>query len=94
MFNNPFQFMARNGNEVVKRDITLIDETATQVVMTLWGEQVFIFYEIQTSSFQAKDFDDEGVGHAIGIKGALVREFNGNMVEIDHLVAISFNSSG
>ncbi|CAJ0963443.1 unnamed protein product, partial [Mesorhabditis belari] len=58
------QFTARNGNEVVKRDVTLIDESGTQVAMTLWAQH-------------AKDFDDEGTGHTIGIKGALVREFNG-----------------
>jgi len=49
-----------------KREIFLVDESNTEVSVTLWGEQ-------------AKEFDKNNVGQVVGIKGANVKEFNGGV---------------
>ncbi|VDL86851.1 unnamed protein product [Nippostrongylus brasiliensis] len=58
------KFISRGGRDCVKRDLQLIDQTATVVQFTLWGEQ-------------AEHFDDHALGQVISIKGALVKEWNG-----------------
>ncbi|CAJ0577228.1 unnamed protein product, partial [Mesorhabditis spiculigera] len=57
------EFTAKSGNEVVKRDVSLIDDTGTMVTLTLWGDQ-------------AREFETNP-GQVIGIHGARVKEFNG-----------------
>ncbi|CAD5228882.1 unnamed protein product [Bursaphelenchus okinawaensis] len=54
---------AKDGRTLHKRSINLIDDTKTQVQLTLWEDD-------------AHNFDYQ-VGDIIGLKGASVREFNG-----------------
>lgn len=49
---------------MTKREIFLIDQTCTVVQFTLWNDQ-------------AREFEDEALGQVIGIKGAPVKEWNG-----------------
>uniref|UniRef100_A0A915CMF3 Replication protein A subunit n=1 Tax=Ditylenchus dipsaci TaxID=166011 RepID=A0A915CMF3_9BILA len=49
-----------------KRDLFLIDESAAEVSLTLWGDK-------------AKEFNMAHLHEVIGIKGALVKEFNGGV---------------
>ncbi|VDM57629.1 unnamed protein product [Angiostrongylus costaricensis] len=58
------KFISKQGRDCVKRDVELIDQTATVVQLTLWGEQ-------------AENFEDHALGQVISIKGALVKEWNG-----------------
>lgn len=50
--------------DLSKRDVTLIDESCTQIQFTLWGDSV-------------DKITSDNIGHVFGIKGASVREFNG-----------------
>jgi len=55
--------VSRAGKELVKREITLVDRSATEVSLTLWGTT-------------AETFD--GVGNPIvAVKGARISDFNG-----------------
>ncbi|KAJ1347782.1 hypothetical protein KIN20_038384 [Parelaphostrongylus tenuis] len=58
------KFISKQGRDCVKRDVQLIDQTATVVQLTLWGEQ-------------AENFEDHALGQVISIKGAIVKEWNG-----------------
>ncbi|XP_012542011.1 replication protein A 70 kDa DNA-binding subunit [Monomorium pharaonis] len=51
------------GRELVKRDISIVDDSGTMVTVTLWGKQ-------------AEDFDGSD-NTILAIKGARVGEFNG-----------------
>uniref|UniRef100_A0A1I7XQW7 REPA_OB_2 domain-containing protein n=1 Tax=Heterorhabditis bacteriophora TaxID=37862 RepID=A0A1I7XQW7_HETBA len=59
------EFTARSGRDCIKREIQLVDRSGTVVQFVLWGEQ-------------AKSFEEEGLGQVIGIKGAQVKEWNGD----------------
>jgi replication factor A1 len=48
-----------------KRDIFLVDKSGTETCLTLWGNE-------------AKNFSIP-LGTVIGVKGALVKEFNGEI---------------
>jgi replication factor A1 len=62
----PFQTIStKDGRELNKRDITMADDTATSMEVTLWGEKG-----------KLPDSDFEG-WPVIGIKGVLIKEFNG-----------------
>jgi ssDNA-binding replication factor A large subunit len=52
-----------------KRNVTLVDQSCTAVTMTLWANQ-------------ASSFGSENTGRILAIKGASVREFNGNHTSI------------
>ncbi|KAM3724830.1 putative replication factor Asubunit [Dirofilaria immitis] len=65
--NDIMQVTARStGAHLEKRDIMLIDMSETEITLTFWGEQ-------------ARTYDKEIEGQTIGIKGAFVKEFNGNL---------------
>jgi ssDNA-binding replication factor A large subunit len=51
-----------------KRDVFLVDKSGTEISLTLWNELAQNFEYLP--------------GKVIGIKGALVREFNGIFYEI------------
>ena len=53
----------------MKRDISLVDRSGTEVIMTLWGEQ-------------AETLDASHIGEVIALKGATVKEFNGTCNDI------------
>lgn len=56
---------SRAGKELTKREISLVDDSNTSVMLTLWGEQ-------------AGEFEAEGrEGHVLAIKGARVGDFGG-----------------
>jgi len=56
-------FVSRAGKEMTKRDIVIVDQTATEIQVTLWGNT-------------ARDF--AGDGHPIvAVKGARVSDFSG-----------------
>ena len=53
----------RAGKELNKREITIVDRSATEVLLTLWGER-------------ANNFDGSGFP-VVATKGAKVSDFNG-----------------
>ncbi|CAI4224683.1 unnamed protein product [Auanema sp. JU1783] len=59
-------FVSRAGKNMTKRDIHLIDGTGTIVQLVLWGEQ-------------ARSMDENAPGQVIGIKGCMVKEWNGSI---------------
>lgn len=64
--NEVQQLTARkSGQPLNKRDLELIDQSETIVVLTLWGEQ-------------ALNYGSEYEHQTVGIKGAMVREYNGS----------------
>mmetsp|Transcript_16132 Transcript_16132/g.37766 ORF Transcript_16132/g.37766 Transcript_16132/m.37766 type:complete len:461 (-) Transcript_16132:54-1436(-) len=58
-------FTSKEGRDLVKRDITIADDTATTMVVTIWGDR---------AKQADKDFADHPV---IGLKGVQVKEWNG-----------------
>jgi len=56
---------AKDGRELTKRDITIADDTATSMQVTLWGDKG-----------KLPDSDYEG-NPVIALKGILIKEFNG-----------------
>uniref|UniRef100_A0A915N4P8 Replication protein A subunit n=2 Tax=Meloidogyne TaxID=189290 RepID=A0A915N4P8_MELJA len=60
----PTQVMSRKDQRLLdKREVFLVDKSGTEICLTLWNEMV--------QSFEVEP------GKVIGIKGAVVREFNG-----------------
>nr|QDO16185.1 replication protein A 70 kDa DNA-binding subunit [Lingulodinium polyedra] len=58
-------FTSREGKELVKREITIADDTATSIGVTLWGER-------------AKQEGSTLEGHPVAcLKGVVVKEWNG-----------------
>jgi len=64
-FKPPFSFTSQAGKELVKREITLADDTAMSMMVTLWGDRA-----------QQPDaiFDNHTL---VSIKGVIVKEWNG-----------------
>lgn len=60
-----FGFTSRDGKELVKREITLADDTATSMGVTLWGDR---------AKQEDSVFDNQPV---VCLKGVLVKEWNG-----------------
>uniref|UniRef100_A0A158Q667 Replication protein A 70 kDa DNA-binding subunit n=1 Tax=Dracunculus medinensis TaxID=318479 RepID=A0A158Q667_DRAME len=59
------QVTSRSTGQILeKRDLMLIDQSGTTVALTFWGEQ-------------ARKYDKHFEHQTVGIKGALVREYNG-----------------
>merc|ERR1712187_1095148 len=56
---------AKDGRELTKRDITLVDDTANSMAVTLWGS----FAKIEDAKFEGNP--------GIGIKSVVGKEFNG-----------------
>lgn len=55
----------KDARQLDKRDVFLVDESGSEVTMTLWGDA-------------ATAFDpNANAGKVIGIKGCMVKEFNG-----------------
>jgi ssDNA-binding replication factor A large subunit len=50
---------------LIRRNVTLVDDGCVQVQLTLWSDDV-------------DKITPDMIGNVIGIKGAPVREFNGN----------------
>jgi len=62
----PYQSItAKDGRELQKRDITIADDTATSMEVTLWGDKG----KLSDSDFQGCPI--------IGLKGVFIKEFNG-----------------
>jgi replication factor A1 len=60
-------FTSRDGKELVKREITVADDTATSIVVTLWGER-------------AKREDSAFAGNPVVVmKGVTYKEWNGGL---------------
>jgi replication factor A1 len=60
-----YSFTSKDGKELVKREITIADDTATSISVTLWGDR-------------AKQEDSVFEGNPVAcIKGVLVKEWNG-----------------
>ncbi|CAI4225242.1 unnamed protein product [Auanema sp. JU1783] len=59
-------FVSRAGKNMTKREVNLIDTTGTIVQLVLWGEQ-------------ARNMDENASGQVIGIKGCVVKEWNGSI---------------
>lgn len=58
-------FTSKDGKELVKREVTLADDTGMTMLVTLWGDR-------------AKQEDKVFGGHpAIGLKGVVIKEFQG-----------------
>jgi len=62
----PFMaFTSREGKELVKREVTLADDTATSITVTLWGDR---------AKQEDKNFEGNPV---MCLKGVALREWNG-----------------
>jgi len=59
---------AKDGRELVKRDITVVDDTAKSIDLTLWGENA----KLPDSNFEGKP--------VVGFKNILLKDFNGSRV--------------
>jgi len=58
-------FTSKDGRDLVKRNITIADDTATSLTFTLWGDR-------------AKQEDSVFEGHpVVGLKGVVIKEWNG-----------------
>jgi len=64
-FKPALSFTSRDGKDLVKREITITDDTATSVDVTLWGDRA----KTEDSKFDGKP--------VMAIKGVLVKEWNG-----------------
>jgi len=59
--------MSKDGRELLKRNVTIADDTATSMEITLWGEK-------------AKIADTDFEGHpVVGFKGIILKEWNGGL---------------
>jgi len=58
-------FTSKDGKELVKREVTLTDDTATSIDVTLWGDRA----KTEDAKFDGKPL--------MAIKGVLVKEWNG-----------------
>jgi len=58
-------FTSKEGKELVKRDITIADDSAMSMCVTLWGER---------AKQEDKAFEGNPV---VGMKGVIVKEWNG-----------------
>jgi len=64
-FKPVFSFTSKVGQDLVKREITITDDTATSVDVTLWGDRA----KTEDAKFDGKPI--------LAIKGILVKEWNG-----------------
>jgi len=64
-FKAPATIKTREGKEVMKRDITLADDTGTAIELTLWGATALL----EDSKFEGNP--------TLAVKNVLVKEFNG-----------------
>merc|ERR1712048_543390 len=64
-FKPVLSFKSREGKDLVKRELTLADDTATSIDIVLWGERA----ELPDSKFESKPL--------MAFKGVLVKEWNG-----------------
>jgi len=64
-FKPVLSFTSKDGKELVKREITITDDTATSMEVTLWGDRA----KIEDAKFEGKPL--------LAIKGVLVKEWNG-----------------
>jgi len=64
-FKPSLSFKSRDGKDLVKREVTLADDTATSIDIALWGERA----QQPDSKFENKP--------TIAFKGVLVKEWNG-----------------
>jgi len=61
----PFSFKSREGKDLVKREITLADDTATSIDITIWGDRA----QQPDSQFESNP--------VMAFKGVIVKEWNG-----------------
>lgn len=77
-FDQPMPLVAKDGRQLVKREIVIADDTATSIGITLWGERA----TLPDSQFQGNP--------VLALKGIQVREFNGgrngSILQSSHLV--------
>jgi len=64
-FQPVLSFTSKDGKDLQKREITVTDDTATSVVVTLWGDRA----KTEDAKFDGKPI--------LAIKGVLVKEWNG-----------------
>jgi len=64
-FKPAYSFTSKDGKDLVKREITITDDTATSVDVTLWGDRA----KTEDAKFDSKPI--------LAIKGVLVKEWNG-----------------
>jgi len=64
-FKPSFSFKSREGKDLVKREITLADDTATSVEVTLWGERA----QVPDEKFESNP--------VIALKSVIIKEWNG-----------------
>lgn len=77
-FQPTFKFTSRDGKELVKREITLVDDTALSMIVTLWGDRA----NMPDEKFQGQP--------AVALKEVLVKEWNngrsGSLLQDGHLL--------
>jgi len=65
-FRPPANITAKDGRELLKREITVVDDTGTSMELTLWGEHA----KLPDSDFEGKP--------VVGFKNILMKEFSGD----------------
>jgi len=77
-FKDIFSFTSKEGRELVKREITIADDTAMSFSVTLWGQKA----QKENSAFEGNP--------VVGLKGVRVQEWNGgrsgSMLEVGSIV--------
>eukprot|EP00408_Alexandrium_pacificum_P005572 CAMPEP_0171229424 /NCGR_PEP_ID=MMETSP0790-20130122/38874_1 /TAXON_ID=2925 /ORGANISM="Alexandrium catenella, Strain OF101" /LENGTH=65 /DNA_ID=CAMNT_0011695605 /DNA_START=25 /DNA_END=219 /DNA_ORIENTATION=- len=58
-------FTSKEGRDLVKRTVTIADDTATSLTITLWGDRA----KQEESVFEGNP--------VVGLKGVVVKEWNG-----------------
>lgn len=64
-FKPLFSFKSRDGKDLIKREVTVADDTATSIDITLWGERA----QLPDATFEGKPL--------VAIKSVIVKEWNG-----------------
>merc|ERR1719210_1468710 len=63
--NSAISFTSREGKELLKRDITIADDTASSITVTIWGDRA----KQEDSVFQGNP--------VVCLKGVVIKEWNG-----------------
>ncbi|CAB3404838.1 unnamed protein product [Caenorhabditis bovis] len=64
MDEEPTHFTSRQGKELIKRELDVVDESGVQIRVTMWGEE-------------ATNVNKDLVGKVVLFKGLIPKEFNG-----------------
>lgn len=90
-----FQFTSRNGKELKKKEITLVDKSDSSISLTLWGDEAEKFDGVQQPVIMLKNarINEFGGGKTLATNSSTVMKMNPDMEE-SHTLRGWFNSGG